>query len=51
MKYRYEEMTEGARVVIATTDAAALAAIHDFLRYQIREHKTGDPTTFNRGDR
>src|SRR5438045_729019 len=49
--YRYEEMTEGARVVIATTDAAALAAIHDFLRYQIREHKTGDPVTINRSAR
>jgi hypothetical protein len=41
--YRYEEIDGGARVRITTTDAQALAAAHDFLRYQIREHKTGDP--------
>ena len=41
--YRYEEDPAGGRVVIETTDAAALAAIHQFLRYQIIEHKTGDP--------
>jgi len=51
MTYRYEEMPAGGRVVIATADAAALAALHEFLRYQIREHKTGDPQTLNRRDR
>ena len=51
ISYRYEEMPAGGRVVIATADAAALAAVHEFLRYQIREHKTGDPVTINRGDR
>jgi hypothetical protein len=40
--YRYAETAAGGRVDIVTTDAAALAALHDFLRYQIREHKTGD---------
>jgi len=29
-------------VVIATEDGQALAAIHEFLAFQIREHKTGD---------
>ncbi len=43
--YRYEEMKGGGRVVITTADAGALAAVHEFLRYQIREHKTGDPVT------
>ena len=43
VKYRFEEIEGGARVRITTTDAQALAAVHDFLRYQIREHKTGDP--------
>ena len=33
------------RVDIVTTDAAALAGVHEFLRYQIAEHKTGDPAT------
>ena len=43
--YRYEERANGAAVVIETADPATLKAIHDFLRYQIVEHKTGDPLT------
>jgi len=41
--YRYEDAPGGGRVAIATTDPHALAAVHEFLRYQITEHKTGDP--------
>jgi hypothetical protein len=41
--YRYEQTAGGGRVRIVTKDAAARAAVHEFLRYQIREHKTGDP--------
>jgi hypothetical protein len=41
--YRYEEMETGGRVRIATTDPQALKAVHDFLRFQITEHRTGDP--------
>ena len=33
----------GARVRMMSTNNAAIAAIHDFLAYQIREHQTGDP--------
>ena len=40
--YKYAETATGGRVDIVTTDPAALAALHEFLRYQIREHKTGD---------
>src|SRR5215212_9226193 len=40
--YRYEKLERGGRVRIATTDAAALAAVHRFLRFQIEEHQTGD---------
>jgi hypothetical protein len=40
--YRYADTPLGGRVDIFTGDPAALAALHDFLRYQIREHKTGD---------
>jgi len=43
--YRYAETPSGGRVDVVTTDSAALPALHDFLRYQIREHKTGDPDT------
>jgi hypothetical protein len=42
--YRYESMEQGGRVVIQTDDAEALDAVHDYLAYQIREHKTGDST-------
>ena len=42
IKYRFEETANGGRVRIATTNADAVAAIHAFLRYQIREHRTGD---------
>lgn len=45
IRYRYEDRADGAAVRIDTSDAAALQAIHDFLRYQIVEHKTGDPLT------
>jgi hypothetical protein len=47
IRYTYEETPTGARVVIKTTDPSALDAIHDFLRYQIREHETGDPETIS----
>jgi hypothetical protein len=47
--YRYEEMKGGGRLVITTTDREALAAVHEFLRYQITEHKTGDAVTIYPG--
>ena len=40
--YQYEETRAGGRVRIVTRDAAALAAVHAFLRYQIEDHRTGD---------
>lgn len=43
--YVYEQTEEGGRVRIRTSNASALAAVHEFLRYQIREHATGDPLT------
>jgi hypothetical protein len=39
-----EEMPAGARVRIKTTNPDALKAIHDFLRFQIEDHHTGDTT-------
>ena len=41
--YAYQEIPNGGRVIISTTDLAARKAVHDFLKYQIREHATGDP--------
>jgi hypothetical protein len=43
IEYTYEDTDRGGRVGIRTTDAAALAAVHAFLRFQITDHKTGDP--------
>jgi hypothetical protein len=42
--YRFEELPTGGRVRIKTTNPEALKAIHDFLRFQIGEHHTGDTT-------
>lgn len=44
MSYKYEETESGGRVVISTSDPEALKAVHEFLRFQINEHKTGDQT-------
>ena len=41
--YNYEDTPSGGRVRIQTDDPIAVAAIHDFLRFQITEHQTGDP--------
>ena len=43
--YTFEATDRGGAVRIATVNADALHAIHDFLRYQIKEHATGDPVT------
>jgi hypothetical protein len=40
--YKYEEISSGGRVRIESNDPVALAAIHDFLRFQISDHQTGD---------
>jgi hypothetical protein len=42
IKYNYEEIERGAAVRISTKNPTALKAIHEFLRFQIKEHKTGD---------
>jgi len=45
ISYKYEELERGGRVVISSKDPAAVKAIHEFLRFQIKEHQTGDPLT------
>jgi len=49
LTFAYEDLPLGGRVRIVTTDATTLAAVHDFLRYQIREHATGDPLVVSPG--
>jgi hypothetical protein len=40
--YVFEPMPSGGRVRIKATDAEALKAVHQFLRFQIDDHRTGD---------
>jgi hypothetical protein len=49
--YSYEELPAGATVRIRTTDPDAVKAVHDFLRFQIEDHDTGDITTVTAGTR
>jgi len=43
INYSYQEIEQGARVMITTANSEALSAIHEFLRFQIKDHETGDP--------
>jgi hypothetical protein len=49
MAYTYEDTDRGGVVRIASRNAEAVSALHDFLKYQITEHGTGDPLTVSRG--
>lgn len=42
--YAFEEVENGGRVRIKTNNREALAAVHEFLRFQISDHQTGDAT-------
>jgi hypothetical protein len=42
LSYTPENLPNGGAVRITAASSAALAAVHDFLRFQIQEHKTGD---------
>jgi hypothetical protein len=48
ISYTFEAMPSGGRVRIATVDGDAVRAVHEFLRFQITEHKTGDPLRVGR---
>ena len=43
IRYEFKENEKGAEIVISSENPEALRAIHDFLRFQIKEHMTGDP--------
>jgi hypothetical protein len=46
--YQYEEIDRGAKVRISTGKAEAVKAIHEFLKFQIKDHKTGGPMEMER---
>ena len=43
IRFVYAETPEGGIVTLSTKDDDARVAIHEFLRFQIRDHGTGDP--------
>ncbi|MBS1802538.1 MAG: hypothetical protein JST28_04195 [Acidobacteria bacterium] len=43
IQFAYQPVDAGGRVALVASDPIAKAAVHDFLRFQITEHKTGDP--------
>jgi hypothetical protein len=48
IRYTYEDSPSGGRVRLQSWDPIAVAAIHDFLRFQITEHQTGDALEANK---
>ena len=42
ISYTFESIDRGARVRIVSANGEAVQAIHEFLRYQIKDHRTGD---------
>lgn len=42
--FNSHDTDRGGEVTITSTSPEVIKAIHDFLVFQIREHKTGDPT-------
>ena len=48
IEYRVEETPKGARVRVSSENSKAVAAIHDFLRFQIQDHQTGDSMTISK---
>jgi len=48
ISYKFEETSRGARVRITTGNAEAVKAIHEFLKFQISDHLTGDSTEISK---
>ena len=44
IRYAYRPSDNGGVVQISTHDAKALDAVHAFLRFQVQDHGTNDPT-------
>jgi hypothetical protein len=48
VRHAFTTVLGGGRLDIYTTDAEALPAVHEFLRYQISTRRTGDSTAITR---
>ncbi|MGB6597214.1 MAG: hypothetical protein WBE70_08815, partial [Candidatus Acidiferrum sp.] len=42
IRYKLEDTGRGSRIRITSKNPDAVAAIHQFLRFQIKDHQTGD---------
>ena len=49
--YKYDDTERGGRVRIITKSAEARAAVHEFLRFQIQDHNTGDSLEVEKNDK
>ncbi len=49
IRYAYAPTPDGGRVDITTSGTEARDAVHAFLRFQIEDHSTGDPTDVSAG--
>jgi hypothetical protein len=50
IRYQFESTDNGGRVLITTGNAGALRALHEFLRFQIDDHRTDDPAAVSKRD-
>jgi len=48
INYTFQPTDRGGQVRIVTHDPKALEAIHEFLAFQIQDHRTGDSPAFQR---
>jgi hypothetical protein len=44
LHWQLQETPRGAKILVTADDKAGLDAVHEFLRFQIADHKTGDCT-------
>ena len=49
IRYDFQPTERGGSVLLSTKNARALEAVHQFLRFQIEDHKTGDSTKVGAG--
>jgi hypothetical protein len=47
INYDFHETPQGGRIDITTANPKALRAVHQFLAFQIKDHRTGDSTAIS----
>jgi hypothetical protein len=48
IRYQFQETDRGGRILISTENPKALRAVHQFLRFQIEDHRTGDSSAISK---